>query len=361
MSNILDQYYTPEGVANTLLEQAGFENPNSCLDPTCGSGNLLLAVTNIHRDAKCIGIDRDKRLIINLKKRRPEWILSVADLLKANSYLRTSAYSKYATCDALLLNPPFSQGKNKYVNINYQGQVLKGSVAMSYLLKSIEIFSPLQGAMVIAPESLMHSQLDEYARLLLSKDYEFKSICDLENKTFKGARVHAHVFRLQPRNNEIINTPFVTISKNIIKATIERGGIQVHIARNNSGLCMNPVPFVHTTSLNNVTNNNLDKCTKTSLSACGRVKGPVILIPRVGVPKKEYTKIICLSEEVQLSDCLFAIKDFGDNSLLELETRIHDSWDDFVKLYKGTGARYVTISKLVNWFAHQKIHINNNV
>lgn len=357
MRNILDQYYTPEPVATALLEQADFERPASCLDPTCGSGNLLLAATNIYKNANFIGIDRDRKLIKKLRKRRPDWTLSVADLLKESSYQRSTVYSRYETCDALLLNPPFSQGRNKYENIIYQGKVIKGSVAMSYLMKSLEIFSPSQGAMVIAPESLMHSQLDEHARLLLSKDYEFKSICDLENKTFKGARVHAHVFRLLPRKNKVVKTPFVTIPKDIIKAGMERGGVPVHKARLNIIEDSNAVPFIHTTSLSDVINRSPDICLKTSLSAFGRIQGNVILIPRVGVPKKDYTKSIYLPEEVQLSDCLFAIKDVKDDLLLEVESRIHASWPDFVNLYKGTGARYVTITKLVNWFAHQKIHL----
>jgi predicted RNA methylase len=360
MSIQLDQYFTPEKIASSLLEQADLIEPNVCIDPTCGLGNLLTAATSIYTNIKCVGIDKDKNVIYKLRKKNPNWTLSVADMLNSNSYLKTSAFLQLEVCDALLLNPPFSQVKSKHVDISYRDKSIKGSVAMSYIMKSLELFSPTQGALIIAPESLLHSQVDEYARLLLENEFDFQSICDLESKTFKGARVHAHVFKLNPRTSSKQIIPIITSSENVVNANLVRGGLQVHKFNQTNTIDRHSVPFLHTTTLSNVVNNKMRNCSQTSLHASGRIKGNIILLPRVGQPKKENTKAQHLSTEVQLSDCVFAIESECLNSLKQIEYRLHNNWDEFRNIYRGTGARYVTIAKLISWFVRHKIHLNHH-
>ncbi len=355
MRHKLDQYYTPKCIARDLVEQAKFVNPITCIDPTCGSGNLLLAANFFHKETKLIGLDRDRVLISKLKKERPDWHLSVADLNNTNSYSKTSVFSQFGTCDALLLNPPFSQVKNKHIDITYSGEKFRGSIAMSYLMRSLDLFTPKQGALVIAPESLLHSQLDEFARILLEKDYRLQTICDLENKTFKGARVHSTVFKLVPRTDAFISKPLVAITEKRINLVIERGGVQVHKVKNEQSV--SGVPFIHTTSLKYLHEKKFDSTLKTSLSGLGCIEGQVLLMPRVGLPKIELMNIYNFRSEVQLSDCLFALRAESNIHLEMALDRIKRNWEEFSGLYRGTGARYVTLSKLVSWFALKRIHL----
>lgn len=354
MRHKLDQYYTPENVAKELLLQAEFNNPRSCIDPTCGSGNLLLAANTLYENARLFGIDRDKFLIEKLKKERPKWYLSSADLNNLHRYSKTTIYSSFNEYDVLLLNPPFSQVKSKHVDTTYTGKTFRSSIGMSYLAKSLELFTPKQGALVIAPESMLHSELDEFARHLLEKNYEIKSICDLESTTFRGARVHSSVFKLIPRTTVKNYSPLIVDQTNKIKIKFVRGGLQVHLFNKEKKVDVS-VPFIHTTALKCLKQNHIDSLVKTNINAHGRIIGAAVLLPRVGVPKKELIDINKFDTEVQLSDCLFAIQ---TDSIITLEIardRILENWEEFVALYKGTGARYVTKSKLINWFATKRM------
>ena len=347
----LDQYFTPEKTASYLLAEASFTDPEYCLDPTCGSGNLLSAANKIHGSTKCIGLDRDRKIITKLRKENPHWLLSVADMQREGSYIRTLVASNFKACDALLLNPPFSQGKNKYLDISYKNSQFKCSVAMSYIMRSLELFSPTQGALVIAPESLLYSELDEQARDYLTKEYDFKSICDLENKTFKGAKVHASVFKLLPRLEKLETKAIIRTSDKEIRASIVRGGAQVHVVNRSKNYGADSVPFIHTKMLPNLFEQGLDDKQRTVVKVCGRIKGYCILLPRVGLPKIALSKTVKLDDEVQLSDCIFAIQ--GEYHVLkEIEMRISLNWQEF---YKGTGARYITLSKLKKWFITKQI------
>jgi predicted RNA methylase len=350
----LDQYFTPEKTASILLEKASFTDPEYCLDPTCGSGNLLSAANKVHESTKCIGIDRDRKIITKLRKENPNWLLSVADMQSESSYMRTLVASNFKVCDALLLNPPFSQVKSKHLDINYKSSQFKCSVAMSYIMKSLELFSPVQGALVIAPESLLYSELDEQARDYLAKEYNFQSICNLENKTFRGAKVHASVFKLLPRLEKPESKAVFRTADKEIKASIVRGGAQVHIVNQTRHYGVDSVPFIHTKMLPKLFEQGVDEKKRTIVKVSGRIQGYCIVLPRVGVPKRDFTKTIKIEEEVQLSDCIFAIQ--GEyHDLKSIEMRINHHWQEFYDLYKGTGARYITLSKLKRWLITKQI------
>ncbi|MFW8695531.1 hypothetical protein, partial [Mesorhizobium japonicum] len=89
--------------------------------------------------------------------------------------------------------------------------------------------------------------------------------------------------------------------------------------------------------------------TNTSVMAKGRTKGWVILIPRVGMPDASLVKALKLDTLTQLSDCVIALEFSSKNSALKAEGRLHSHWNEFKDLYRGTGARYVTISRLSFW------------
>src|SRR5450830_1357415 len=86
----LDRYYTPPDVARNALEQAVLPHiPKVCADSTCGTGHLLKAANDVFGPLQCIGIDRDKQAIAELRQRNPDWVLAVGDLLSDRSYKKT--------------------------------------------------------------------------------------------------------------------------------------------------------------------------------------------------------------------------------------------------------------------------------
>lgn len=148
----MDRYYTPENVAIQAMERGSFlSTPMVCADSTCGSGRLLDAANTVFGSVRSIGIDRDVEAISQLRLRRPGWQLSVGDLLSHESI---DVAREQQAIDLLVLNPPFSHGKRKFVDINFGGKEMTGSIAMAHILRSFEIFRPKLGAVVVAPESL---------------------------------------------------------------------------------------------------------------------------------------------------------------------------------------------------------------
>ena len=352
MSFDLDRYYTPPDVARNALEKAELSYiPRVCADSTCGTGHLLNAANEVFGSLQCIGIDRDKQTIAELRQRNPNWALAVGNLLSKHSYKKSISAVIPEKVDLLVLNPPFSHGKRKSVEIAYGGQKFKGSVAMAHLLKSFELFKPSQGAVVIVPESLLYSETDLLARSVLAESYSFRKITDLESSTFHGTRANASI--VQICQAELEDTPKETLRPTKkIEIFITRGSLPVHM------MSCNPkgVPFIHSTDIRGIvegldTNNFL----KTTDMSKGRITGWTILIPRVGMPERLLLRKVCFKSTVQLSDCVIALRCSNKAAAQAVELRIQASWDEFKNLYKGTGARYVTIARLRAWLANRNI------
>ncbi|WP_157665639.1 class I SAM-dependent methyltransferase [Pseudomonas fragi] len=339
----MDRYYTPENVAIHALERGSFPSiPKVCADSTCGSGRLLDAANTVFGSVHSIGIDSDEDAITQLRLRRPGWQLSVGDLLQHNP---TDVFPKRQSVDLLVLNPPFSHGKRKFVDIQYAGKDMTGSIAMAHVMRSFELFQPTLGAIIIAPESLLYSETDHIARQTLEEDYLFEKIADLERCTFRGARVRASVVQISPGARDLTHQE-VKSNNVVLPTTLVRGSLSVHLN------VIDPagVPFIHSTDLKHiVVTGKLDELSKTSNVVKGRTKGWVILIPRVGLPDILYVKALKLMESVQLSDCVIALEFPTKSIALRAERRIHSRWQEFRSLYRGTGARYITISRLSLW------------
>lgn len=343
-----DKYYTPLAVACRALERAELSaNPSVCADTACGSGSLLTAAEDVFKAEHCIGIDSDSHTIRKLRLARPDWRLYVGDLLKRHRAPPTEFAGKNCGADLLVLNPPFSTGPGKYLTVKYFGNTLNCSVAMAHILRSLELFRPRQGAIAVVPESLLYSDTDRDARELLRQSFSLQELIQLSIYTFKGARVNSSFVQFgrptcEPRPRMASTAPQYTP----IPATLVRGGLQMHAftpARRG-------VRVLHSTSLATVAANGFSTLTeRTSSTAKGRVSGWLILLPRVGSPKQENCRAIYAAETIQLSDCVMGIQFQSESAALIAQRRILESWQSLVHLYRGTGARYITINRLMDW------------
>lgn len=353
MSFDLDRYYTPEAVARSALERADLPNlPIVCADSTCGTGRLLEAANDVFGLVKCVGIDRDKQAIANLRRRNPSWALAVGDLLNKRHYKKTFSAIIPKQVDLLVLNPPFSQGQKKSVDVIYGPKQFKATIAMAHLLKSFELFNPSHGAVAIVPESLLYSETDAIARAALMEKYCFRQIAELASCTFRGARARASVVQISSVEDQIIQNGSRVLGKKVSVSLI-RGGLPVHVMKEAS----RGVPYVHTTDIRNVVNGATRSCFhRTADIAKGRIAGWAILIPRVGMPEPGLVTALRFENPVQLSDCVIALSCCSKTVAVEVEERIRASWDDFRSIYRGTGARYLTLSRLRTWLAARNIH-----
>lgn len=342
-----DKYYTPPSIASKAFEYAQLASrPIVCADTACGSGSLLTAAENVLQAKYCLGIDNDHTMIRKLRRERPNWRLYVGDFLKRNLTPSIAFPESSYEVDLLVLNPPFSMGAKKYISIKYLGQTIKCSVAMAHILRSFELFKPSHGAIAVVPESLLYSNVDENARELLQEQFSLSELLQLNIHTFKGASVNSSFVQFKTdvhKNYEVQDSP---IARNPIFTNIVRGGLQMHaFERIQSG-----VKVIHSTSLKFIAANGIAGINeKTFVKAKGRIFGWMLLLPRVGVPKEELFRAFHSKSEVQLSDCVIGLKFSAKDAAIIAEKRIRLNWNSLVNLYRGTGARYITIDRLRNW------------
>ncbi|OWL86676.1 hypothetical protein B7O88_11745 [Halopseudomonas aestusnigri] len=291
---------------------------------------------------EAIGIDRDVEAISQLRLRRPHWHLSVGDLLHPST---GEALSRSRPVDLLVLNPPFSQGPKKFVEIEFAGREIRGSIAMAHLMRSFDLFRPSLGAIVIAPESLLYSETDQNARQALEERYQLTKLADLQRCTFRGAKVQASVVQILPGLHRQDHKE-IRYYNGIISVNVVRGSLPVHMMISDpSGL-----PFIHSTDLKRIASTGkAEGLSKTGILAKGRTKGWVILLPRVGLPDCQAIKAVKLESTVQLSDCVIALEFTTKAAATKAEKRIQSRWAEFKDLYRGTGARYITIARLGLW------------
>lgn len=352
MSFDLDRYYTPERVARQALEGASLDGlPEICVDSACGIGRLLDAVSNVFGKVQCAGLDRDKRAIASLRRKNPHWNLAVGDLLKKTRKDRLFTKLMPVVTDLLVLNPPFSHGASKNIGIVYDGRELRVSVAMAHILRSVELFHPRQGAIAIVPESLLYSETDSTARALLAEKYNFKKLRNLSSSTFQGARANASVIQMTPGASLKKDALHLAKLKQI-GVKIIRGGLPVYQMEQSS----RGTRYVHSTDLRKIARGDpASKFTKTAGVAKGIVSGWAVLIPRVGRPDRLAIVAVNIAVPIQLSDCVICIECRNSQAAMDVELRIKSSWSEFFDLYKGTGARYITIGRLRDWLRTKAI------
>lgn len=82
------------------------------------------------------------------------------------------------------------------------------------------------------------------------------------------------------------------------------------------------------------------------------VKGNGVLIPRVCNPNVEIV-VVYDGREAILSDCVVLLHTRTKKEALQLKRHIVKNWEEFKKIYVGTGARYVTMERLKTYFHFQ--------
>lgn len=340
----MDRFYTPNRLARTLTDALGFRSVGSCADPNCGHGQLLLSAEAQWPKAEFRGLDIDRRAVRRVRQRRPQWTVSVGNLLSPRSVARTQVVRNGRSCDVLLANPPFSMGASN--GVLPAGSSYRCSIAMAHIRAAIELFRPRLAIGAIVPESLLHSELDEAARDDLAAKWVIEEVLRVPQATFKGTRAHSSLIVLRPNSEQVGNGQDAPISaERGIGADLVRGGLPVHsalVAREGG------MPFVHSTDLTALVNGSYRT---RSVMPIGRgcVVGAVILLPRVGVPSVEQIAPLEFGQPIQLSDCVIGLRFSSYDAAMKTAQMIRAMPDSLVRLYKGTGARYVTVRRVEEW------------
>lgn len=341
----MDRYYTPQSLATELLSECRLSHEiGRVVDPSCGMGALLHAAERVLNSPKCIGIDVDRSAIESLRAANPHWELSVANILNSKRVNQTRAGKAAACSEMVLLNPPFSQEGRKFFTHRLSDRSeIRVSRAMKFLLQSISIFANANLFFAIVPESLLFSELDSRARKFIDLNFTTRVIGILKSTSFRGARVNTAAVELQ-RGSRCMDLQTQKI-KHFTKIVLERGSMPLHLAEQVDG----GVPLLHTTDIASLTEGFLP-CFQTLGGAQGNL-GWAIFLPRVGLPKRTSIKPTFVSCPLRLSDCVLGIWFSDSESASKTAALMLEQWDSFLNNYRGSCARYTTVSRIADWLS----------
>lgn len=329
----IDSYYTPKYLADKLVSFTKKQNVTSICDFCVGDGELLRSAEKKWINANIFGVDISQEVVNKTSKKHPNWEVVCEDFLRSN-------YKK--EFDIILLNPPFSCKGSKVNIINFDGQAFKVSTAMLFLLKAINYLHNEGNLYAILPSSVAFSQKDREAWDYLKASKHAKIIDYIEGKVFEGCMPNIIIVSINDTDIEEHNVKNFLPQKSYEKKvkSIKRGQITPKFITQND---VKGYPLIHTTNLSNNSLKSLSVIIDTSYSI---IEGPAIVLPRVGRPNLSKVCIIPEKESYAISDCIIAIQTFTSDQSLELSDWICKNWKEFLKLYNGTGAKYLTISGL---------------
>jgi tRNA1(Val) A37 N6-methylase TrmN6 len=335
---VRDSHYTPTELADHLVSLINKKRVCAIADFCVGEGELLRAAKKKWSNAKLFGNDISDKVIQQLRKNYPDWILEECDFLNQKAREEKLAFKN--KFDIILLNPPFTCKGSTIHTINFDGIEFHASTAMVFFVGAIKYLKEDGVLYAILPQSIAYSKKDEKIRSYLHKEYKLKILKELNNQDFDNCTPNIILASIKDTESIALNNAFSQINIDIKYLQIKRGNIAMH---NILEYKKDSVSLIHSTNMRNNKIVDLKYKVKNTISY---IKGPALLIHRVGQPNIKKICIISSRETYALSDCVIGIKTKTMKECHQLKEKIADHWNDFSNLYKGTGAKYITIERL---------------
>ena len=319
-------------------------------DFAAGSGELLLAAASVWPTATIVGTDIDPRLVRSLRAISHSWRTGMCDFLNPRSR-RGSALlrSLIGHTDLVLLNPPFSCRGGKRVSATSSGVTSRCSVGLAFVVTSIDYLAEGGELITVLPEGSLTSERDATTWNLLRSAGDTEILKTNGLRTFAQAAVRTAVIRFQKghSNENTEPSPFL----NAHSAPCQNIRPSVHIVRGTTAVNeiqqspsdTDSIPFIHSTHLQDFTISSHFEVR----SRLGRyAAGPMVLLPRVGQPKRSKVARHLDSNAFMLSDCVIALTCHCAESAELLWRDLQSNWNLLEQEYVGSGARYITNRRL---------------
>ena len=345
----LDSFYTPTILAQRLVNYITVTNVSKAIDFCIGDGDLLRAVIERYNNVQIYGTDVDNDAIQKLSVEFPNWSLHKCDF-KNDESVNQVPFLEKSEFDLIMLNPPFTCKGSVVESIIFKNNFFKVSTAMYFLLKALHFLSSIGGLYAILPISSIYSQKDRAAWEYLRRTY---NVCILEEPTrisFSN-KCSPNIALVYVGNYEYKKQEIVEYKdySSLPVTDIIRGCIRMqnlNISNNKDA-----VKLIHTTNIKNGRLTNL-RTIKPSNSIT--ISGHGVVIPRVCNPSPSKIAILDGAENYYLSDCVIVLRTNTKDNAREIRKYILTNWNDFKRIYKGTGAQYTTIERLKEIFYKNK-------
>ena len=319
-------------------------------DFAAGSGELLHAATSVWPTATMVATDIDSRAVRNLRKISDGWRTGVCDFLNPRSRQSSPVLrSLNRRTNLVLLNPPFSCRGGKRVSVSLGGVSSKCSVGLAFVVNSIDYL--IEGGELIAvlPQGSLTSEKDATTWSLLRRMGETEILKTNGLRTFARAAVRTAVVRFQKRHNwektepsPVLNTRSASYQDSHPPVRIVRGTTQMNEIQRGEEYT-DSIAFIHSTHLQDFTVSSHYEV-RGRLGRCA--VGPMVLLPRVGQPKRRKVVQYPYSDSFMLSDCVIALMCPSPERAKLLWSDLQSNWSLLEQEYVGSGARYITNRRL---------------
>jgi Methyltransferase small domain len=339
----IDAFYTPPELAAQMVNVCSIR-PNVIADFASGDGELLRAASKRWSKAKLIATDISKTALTALCDGAAATEVGHCNFLSQRSRLKCSVLSNWAgKIDLALLNPPFSCRGGKRIPVSTNSFRTTCSIAMAFVLQAFEYLHRHGEIIAIIPAGSASSEKDREAWKQLREQAAVEIMSEHDHRTFGSCFPTTTLVRIRKGK---VKAPLPLGDKQAFfkgplhppkPVVIHRGTVQMH------SIPAGRVPLAHSTDLTSfrlVLNGHKTK------SGHSMISGSFIAISRVGNPQKEKIALHHATSAIAISDCILAVRCNSKAQASRLHSQIVSNWPKLSSLYGGTGAKYITVSKL---------------
>jgi len=350
----MDCYYTSPELAQELIWAVGKDRTVARVaDFAAGRGELLRAAQGRWPRAAIFALDLDGRAVARLRRENPKWRVARCDFLDPISRERTSILAGLeGQVSLVVLNPPFSyRGGRRYPG-SIDGTPVTCGPAMAFLLASLPYLRRDGDLLAVLPAGLLKTEKDEEARRLLRHRYDLEVVATNGRSAFQGCYpgtvlVHVRPLREGRALGQMVGSPKTACRWRRGHIVVRRGTVQMH------SLCEDlpkkSLPLVHSTELSDGKANTGRRGGPDGRSV---VRGPAVLLPRVGRPSKDKISLYLSRSPVVISDCVFALLCEDSEHARAVQKAFTNRWPTVEQEYGGTCAPYLTVRSLVGLCGH---------
>lgn len=358
MVNSMSQrrFYTPEEVARELALGAK-RTPQRIGDFCVGDGSLIRAAVALWPGAQFFINDVDGNAV-GLASSCVENVSSLNEDFLSDNF--SGSFAPYADVllDLILMNPPFSNVDQRRWSPTGRFSSIRCSQALAFVLSAIDYLADGGELLAILPTSALTSDRDREALDLLRSRYSFDIIRRPAYNLFPSVSASTFLVRIARCGNVVL--PFVqrTEVSECVEVEVVRGNVSV--PRSQRLIATNECGWIHTTSIFEG-KLGVRYAFPTTPFRCVFAPGASVILPRVGKFAAGNIAVLNREERVALSDCLFAIPCGFDELALALYSGIIADFSNLVSLYSGTGAPYLTKSRLQSYLRLQFPEISKSI
>ena len=342
----IDEFDTPPLLAAKIIQVADrlcYNEPRTVADFAVGTGELLAAAKLRWPNSAVFGCDISPERVSNITQARADWTIAQCDFLDCSSRNSLSSLEIIKSgVDLAVLNPPFSARGGTRVEVDFDGQNVRCSPAMAFVLLASQYLRTDGNLVVLLPSGALKADRDQGAREALRQLGEFRAI-PRTTERFPGGSLNVTIAYLRRGPPTTASCDFTVPKSRAMRSRIRvlRGTLQ----NNQVPVCVEGgrIPLVHSTELQGY---KLQVGQREVPSGTRSISGPAVLIHRVGRPREDKIAYVSKGSRFAITDCVVALLCPNEHECLRLHRSLIEQFSLLEENYIGSGAPYITIKRV---------------